>query len=84
MTMADSDVDVAEQRIVLDELAARLDDVAHQLVEQHVGFVELPASARTGSIERALTSSVVLRAAPGFISPRRLAPASTRLCVWRR
>src|SRR5262249_31561236 len=37
---ATSDVDTRRQRVVLDELPARLDEVAHQLVEKHIGLVD--------------------------------------------
>src|SRR5215467_3729638 len=35
------DVDARCQGIVLDELPARLNQIAHQLVEEHVGFIDL-------------------------------------------
>src|SRR5687767_4900578 len=40
-TCGDLHVDASRQRVVLDELAARLDQVAHQLGEDVVGLVDL-------------------------------------------
>ena len=68
---AHSDVHRRVERVVLDEFAARLDHIAHQLGEQLVGLVGMLAPSPR-SRERAFSSSVVSHSCSGFISPRPL------------
>jgi hypothetical protein len=60
----------SEKRVVLDELAARLDHVAHQLGEE--SSASSTSLTFTCSSERAFSSSVVSQSCSGFISPRPL------------
>jgi hypothetical protein len=53
---------------VLDELAAGLDHVAHQLGEEVVGLVDMSSTLTCSSV-RASGSSVVSHSWSGFISP---------------
>ena len=64
------DVQVAHvERVLLDELAARLDRVAHQRREDVLGLVVL---GRTCSSVRVAGSIVVSQSSSAFISPRPL------------
>src|SRR5918912_3968678 len=75
-------VDAGGERVLLDESASRLDLVAHELVEQHVGLIDLfhahlQQRPRIG-IERRLPELIWVHLAEAFIALERyaLAPGS--------
>ncbi len=67
-----SDVDAGGERVLLDKLAARLDDVAHQLGEDVVGLVDrlhVDLQQRTGvCIERGFPELVGVHLAKAFVA----------------